>query len=44
MGLLTIDFFLSKLLSGHFWGDLSDERSGLSCVVSPDCLSILNSW
>jgi hypothetical protein len=24
-------FFL-KLLSCHFWGALSDERSGLSCV------------
>jgi hypothetical protein len=31
MGLLTRDFFL-KLQSCHFWGALSDERSGLSCV------------
>jgi hypothetical protein len=25
-------FFFSKLLSCPFWGALSDERSGLSCV------------
>jgi hypothetical protein len=31
MGLLTRDFFL-KFQSCHFWGALSDERSGLSCV------------
>jgi hypothetical protein len=31
MGLLTLDFFL-KLQSCHFWGALSDERSGLSGV------------
>jgi hypothetical protein len=31
MGLLTRVFFL-KLQSCHFWGALSDERSGLSCV------------
>jgi hypothetical protein len=31
MGHLTRDFFL-KLLSCHFCGALSDERSGLSCV------------
>jgi hypothetical protein len=32
MGLLTRDFFFLKFQSCHFWGALSDERSGLSCV------------